>query len=190
LPDRQPVNGEGVAGRVARNPQLQSFGAWVFQEEVTPMSNSSDSFLFPARVRNEVLAQHVVLRDLLQRVLNATTLGLQGQATDDLGGAAHELHRRFHAHLHFEERALAPILAADELWGPERVKDLLEEHERQRAELDTLIEGVQAGWDLERLALVLRSLVADLLRDMQEEDDGCLSQELLNQPLIDAPRAR
>ena len=41
------------------------------------MSDSSGDFLFPARVKGEVLAQHGALRDLLQRVLDATTLGLQ-----------------------------------------------------------------------------------------------------------------
>jgi uncharacterized protein (DUF2267 family) len=158
------------------------------------MSEGSARFLFPARVRAEVLAQHVGLRELLQRTLEATTAGLQSRMADGglevLAGSARELRSRFGVHLQFEERALVPILGADELWGPERVKDLLEEHERQRAELDTVVEGIDGGWDLERLALALRSLAADLLRDMNEEEEGCLREEFLQQPVIDDPQAR
>jgi hypothetical protein len=154
------------------------------------MFPSSSSYLFPARVKCEVLAQHGVLRGLFRGLLEATTVGLRRQGPDlgDLRGAARELHRKFVAHLLFEERALVPILAADELWGPERASELLDEHRRQRAELDTLVEGIEAGWEVQHLALVLRSLTADLLRDMQEEEEGCLRHELLEQPLIDAPR--
>jgi hypothetical protein len=156
------------------------------------MSSSSSCFLFPARVKYEVLAQHSVLRTLLQRVLAATTAGLRRQGLDlgDLAQSAHELHRHFRAHLTFEERSLLPILATDEVWGPERAQDLLEEHARQRGQLDTILEGVETGWDLERLALALRSLTVDLLQDMQEEEEGCLRATLLQEPLIDAPRAR
>jgi hypothetical protein len=155
------------------------------------MSNTA-SFLFPARVRAEVLAQHSVLRELLHRALEATTLGLQrqGPGLEELARAARDLHHRFRVHLTFEERALVPILATEEVWGPERAQALIEEHERQRAEMDTLIEGIATGWDLERLALTLRSLAVDLLRDMQEEEEGRLSDAILQEPLLERSGAR
>jgi hypothetical protein len=154
-------------------------------------TQSSAGFLFPARVRSEVLGQHTVLREILQEMLEATTRGLREEVDlGELAEAARELHRRFCAHLLFEERSLLPILAAEELWGPERAGELLEEHARQRAELDTLIEGLDAGWDTSRVALTLRSLVTDLLRDMGEEEQGCLRHQILEEPVIEAPRNR
>jgi hypothetical protein len=90
---------------------------------------------------------------------------------------------RFRAHLAYEERNLAPVLAHLDLWGPERVRDLLEEHERHRAELDTLAEGV-AEWEAQHLAVALRSLTTDLLIDMVEEERGCVSAQLLHEQMI------
>jgi hypothetical protein len=162
------------------------------REEVINMSERSSELLFPSLVRRQVLEQHNVLRRLLQAALDETTRGLQGEGTDlgQLSASAQDLHRRFHAHLTFEERALVPILDAMDLWGPERVADLLGEHERQRAELDTILEGIAEGWDLGRLALTLRSLVADLLRDMDEEEAGCLSAELLREETVRGQHTR
>jgi hypothetical protein len=156
------------------------------------MVDSSVSLLFPARVRGEVLAQHTSLRALLQRALAATTRRLCGQDAplDEVAASVRELHERFRAHLTFEERALVPIVACEEVWGPERAKSLLEEHERQRAQLDTLLEGIAAGWDLQHLALGLRSLTVDLLQDMQDEEDGLLRLPLLEELVVDARSPR
>lgn len=156
------------------------------------MSDSGVVYLFPARVRTDVLAQHGELRELLENALAATTAGLlqQGPEAAQLAESVRQLRRRFRAHLAFEERALVPILSTDEMWGPERAQGLLDEHNRQRAELDTLIEGITAGWDRERLALTLRSLVVDLLRDMTEEECGLLNDELLAEPVITRRQVR
>jgi hypothetical protein len=156
------------------------------------MSERESSLFFPATVRRNVLEQHSVLRALLQRALDESTLGLRrvGSGLSDLCSAARELHRRFLAHLAFEERALAPLLGMVDLWGPERVAELLAEHGRQRAELDTIIEGIESGWDAERVAITLRSLATDLLIDMEEEERGCLDFDLLRHELIDPERPR
>jgi len=77
-----------------------------------------------------------------------------------------------------------PVLAQVDLWGPERVQDLLEEHTRQRAELETLVEGIASDWDPEHLAVALRSLSIDLLLDMEEEERGCVSAELLRDEMV------
>jgi hypothetical protein len=156
------------------------------------MSKEGSSLLFPATVRRNVLEQHLALRQLLQRALDETTRGLRdgGSALNELSAAARELHRRFHAHLAFEERALAPLLGMMDLWGPERVAALLAEHERQRSEMNTILEGIESGWDAERVALTLRSLATDLLVDMEEEESGCLDVELLRRDAIDAAPRR
>jgi len=144
----------------------------------------------PSVVRQQVLAQHQVLRQMLRNTLDVSTEALrhQGPARQQMAAKVRELRERFHAHLSFEERWLAPVLGATDCWGPARVKNLLEEHERQRAELDTLLEGID-DWDPERLALAARSLVTDLLLDMEEEERGCLDAELLRDDVVNVDQA-
>ena len=144
------------------------------------------SILFPATVRERVIEQHQSLRRLLHQALDATTRAFQsaGASLDEVSRLAHELRARFRAHLAFEELHLAPVLAHLDLWGPERVRELHLEHARQRAELETLVEGIRHGWDVERLALALRSLTTDLLLDMDHEERGCLSAELLQDDVM------
>lgn len=91
--------------------------------------------------------------------------------TLQLAALFHELRARFWAHLAFEERALVPVHL--DLWIRERVEALLSEHQRQRAQLETMVEGIEGEWDVERLALTLRSLATDLLLDMEEEEPSC-----------------
>jgi hypothetical protein len=151
------------------------------------MSNvQTVSILFPAAVRERVLEQHQTLRKLLQQSLDATTRVFQpeGPNRDEVAHLVYELRARFWAHLAFEERHLAPVLAHLDLWGPERVEDLFMEHARQRAQLETLVEGIEKGWDVERIALALRSLTTDLLLDMEEEEHGCVSASLLQDEMM------
>jgi uncharacterized coiled-coil protein SlyX len=141
------------------------------------------TLVFPALVRSQVLAQHVELRALLERALGSG--GLADAATgqldmDSLATSVRELCARFKAHLTFEEEALKPVFAVIDAWGPERVRDLETEHARQRRELDTLVARVQSGDDVEQMALALRGLAADLLRDMEEEEQGCLRASLMS----------
>jgi hypothetical protein len=150
------------------------------------MSSQAVSFLFPTAVRDQVLGQHRVLRELLHESLQATTRAFQpeGPGLGEVADLVRELRSRFRAHLAFEERSLVPVLANVDLWGPERVQELLEEHDRQRAELDTLVEGIAEEWDVERLSLTLRSLATDLLIDMEEEERGCVNANLLRDELM------
>jgi hypothetical protein len=150
------------------------------------MPEPGSTLFFPATVRRQVLEQHNALRSLLQRALDQTTRALlrEGPGLSELVATARELHRRLHAHLAFEERALVPILGVMDLWGPERVSELLREHARQRAEISAILEGIDGGWDAELVAITLRSLGADLLADMAEEERGCLDAELLHQDAV------
>jgi hypothetical protein len=151
------------------------------------MSNAQTvSVLFPVAVRERVIEQHQTLRQLLRQSLDATTRAFQpeGPNRDEVSSLVYELRARFWAHLAFEERHLAPVLAQLDLWGPERVQDLFTEHTRQRAQMETLVEGIENGWDVERIALALRSLATDLLLDMEEEERGCLSASLLQDEML------
>jgi hypothetical protein len=144
-----------------------------------------------AHVRKNVLDQHAVMRVVFGEFLEATTLTLQGDAESaaQLAGQVRDFRRRFRAHLAYEERYLAPVLAEVDIWGPQRVTDLLNEHAEQRAELDALVEGISDGWDAHAVAISARSLVTELLVDMEEEERGCLSAELLRDDLVAVDQA-
>jgi hypothetical protein len=135
------------------------------------------SLVFPSTIRSQVLAQHEKLRELANKTLAETA----GSSLDvnSLERCAREVHERFHSHLLFEESALVPVLWVVDGWGPERVDDLRREHARQRQELDAVIQGLESGWSAERLALELTRLAGDLLKDMIEEEEGCLRASLL-----------
>jgi hypothetical protein len=152
----------------------------------------SPSLLFPQSVRRRVLDQHGRLRQLLDVALEAGRKALQGSRCDllTLARVARELELRFIAHLGFEESALVPVLARIDLWGPERVHALHEEHARQRSEMHTLVEGIESGWTPDVLAVALRSLATDLLLDMDEEERGCLQAVAFQDDVISAGAAR
>jgi iron-sulfur cluster repair protein YtfE (RIC family) len=158
------------------------------------MLNQSNAIPRPSTVRGEVLGQHEAVRDLLQRVIAEATLVLrppQGQARvghagggEEVSRMAYELRQRFRSHLAFEERLLLPVLASADVWGPERARNLMEEHARQREELDELVQGLEAGWEKPRVARALRALATDLLRDMQEEERDYLHPDILRDDVI------
>lgn len=137
------------------------------------------TILFPATVRNSILEQHEALRSSLRHLMDETTSSLTSSSAskDRLTTPTRELVGRFRKHLAFEELHLVPVLRRDECWGPERVSALLAEHERQRAELDTLMDGVEGDWDVYRIAFVLRSVITDLLIDMEAEERGVLESD-------------
>jgi hypothetical protein len=140
------------------------------------------TLVFPALVRSQVLEQHVELRALLERALGSA--GPADAATgpaemESLATTTRELCARFRAHLAFEEEALKPVFAVIDGWGPERVRALETEHARQRRELDALVARLCSG-DVEQIAGALRALAGDLLRDMDEEEQGCLRPGLMS----------
>ena len=141
------------------------------------------TLVFPSLVRSQVLEQHVELRALLERAL--VEAGAVGSASGDLDRdrlrtTALSLCERFEAHLAFEEEALKPVFAVLDAWGPERVRDLETEHARQRQALDALMGSFHCAGDIQQLALALRELAADLLADMDEEEQGCLRASLMS----------
>ncbi len=145
------------------------------------------SLVFPSLVRDEVLEQHVELRGLLERaIVDATPQRSASSELDSegLGATARELCARFRAHLAFEEDALARVFAVLDAWGPERVRNLHDDHARQRQEFDALLGMFESGGDVELLAVALRNLAVDLLRDMEEEEDrlgvGLMSADSLS----------
>ena len=133
----------------------------------------------PSTVRSEVLEQHETLRALMSRALDRTHAEQRGDFIE-LAHLAHEIRRRFRTHVAFEERVLVPVLTSADVWGPERVRNLLDEHADQRAQLDALIAGIEGGWERPQIARALDALARDILRDMLEEERDYLNPELLS----------
>jgi hypothetical protein len=138
-----------------------------------------------SQVRMEVLSQHEGLRDLLGAALAATSAPEKGRENLlEIAHLAHEIRRRFRAHLTFEERVLVPILSGVDGWGPPRVRDLVSEHTHQRLEIDAVIQAIEGGMESAQIANALRSLAADLVRDMDEEERDYLGPELLRDDIL------
>ena len=191
--DGLAISEEQVRER-ARNIVTGLLGGYdvVFEGEPAFMhAQSPPEAAMASVVRRQVLEQHHVLRSKLWQLLRVSTETLQGTHHDPVGlqNLVVDLRGRFRRHLAFEERALVPLLRAVDCWGPQRVEELLLEHERQRAELDTLIEGIDEGWDPAHLAMAARSLTTDLLLDMDEEERGCLAAELLRDDVVSVDQA-
>jgi hypothetical protein len=150
------------------------------------------ALIFPSKVRDEVLAQHADLRELLR----ATVDDLSRQAAAGESDCARlrvmgrELCARFHEHLLYEDEELVPVLAVLDTWGPERVRELHDEHARQRRTLGALWMTFDFATDLGQLGAALRDLAEDMLRDMEAEEAGCLAAEAMAAPLLQVERLR
>jgi hypothetical protein len=141
----------------------------------------------PSTVRAEVLAQHVTIRRRLRTVHRAALRVLDsGTGMTTLRDEVLRLAAELSAHLAFEERTLAPLLGTLDAWGELRRERLLDEHARQRAELEAMTASCEQGTPstLRRFALQVRRLVENLVDDMEAEEATLLHVDLLRDDLI------
>ena len=100
-------------------------------------------------VREQVLIQHQALRHELERVLELA--GGDGhslspvQRQQELAELLRALRHHLRGHLAFEERWMAPLLAEADVWGPQRVNELLAEHAGAAARLDDFVTELEAA---------------------------------------------
>jgi hypothetical protein len=136
-----------------------------------------------------LLAQHKLLRELIVEVGEAAA-NVLACGDQELLSQASELLRTIgtftddmRVHLAAEEELLGPVLERLDSWGPVRLDLLRSEHAHQRAVLNSL----HADRKLEPrdLAHRARSLVADVLIDMDAEERDLLSEGLLrDDPIV------
>jgi Hemerythrin HHE cation binding domain len=139
--------------------------------------------------RTLLLLQHKQLRERIVEVGEAAANVLACSETG-LAERAAELTRAVIAfaddmtlHLAAEEELLAPILERLDAWGPVRLELLRCEHAHQRA----LLHALHADRRLEprEMARSARSLVADVLLDMNAEERDLLAEGLLrDDPIV------
>ncbi len=96
--------------------------------------------LLPSAVRRRILADHTVLRGMLQRIEVLARSVLEGKdgLGEELRQQASALEASLRAHLELEERILVPALLEADAWGPQRVERFHVEHARQREIMDAL----------------------------------------------------
>jgi iron-sulfur cluster repair protein YtfE (RIC family) len=142
----------------------------------------------PEQVRLRILADHARLRVLfteLDDVARQVLLGVAGRAFR-LRVLAEALREQFLEHLALEDRVLHPVLREIDPWGPERARQLDEEHRSQRERMRRLLaELTDARRAPEELARDVRGLVSDLLLDMLHEERTLLTEELLSEDVVE-----
>ena len=143
----------------------------------------------PSEVRERILADHVVLRRMLERleVRARRLLQRRNRQHPGLYEELRVLHERLREHFELEERILVPALRATDAWGPERVAQFHEEHTRQRDIMDGFSHGGERP--SVELALMAWGFVRLMLEDMAEEEKISLNERVLRddpiQPAIE-----
>jgi len=139
--------------------------------------------------RTLLLLQHKQLRERIvevgeaaANVLACSESELVGRA-DELKRAVVEFADDLNLHLSAEEELLGPILERLDAWGPVRLELLRSEHAHQRALLHTL--HTDRSLEPREMARRVRSLVADVLVDMNAEERDLLAEGLLrDDPIV------
>ena len=130
--------------------------------------------------RARILEQHRNLRTLLAAGLDFVR-GAGGRARRsraELAAVLGRANQAFQRHLADEEALILPILNDDVPVGPWRAELLLQEHQRQRAELDALSQ-VEPSCSRDELAARYATLVRELLLDMAKEEEELITPDAI-----------
>jgi hypothetical protein len=134
-------------------------------------------------LREQLLAEHRALRDLLGRALDLARLPPEALDASALLDAARASARTFYAtleeHMSFEERML-PIALRDVIgWGETLQAQVEEDHPRQRRQLEAArIALDDETLTLARLAAYIEELARALLLDMEREEEALLDADV------------
>ena len=141
--------------------------------------------LSASQVRNLILDEHTVLRDILEEIEQAL-----GELTRRVPGSLGRLRvslrtfqDAFLRHLSHEETVLRPLLADVDAWGPARVQSMDEEHREQRGAIAELAR-LSLGDDVDATVQSIEAFVRRLRADMDGEEKHALSEEVLRDDII------
>jgi hemerythrin-like domain-containing protein len=138
--------------------------------------------MYPSQLRRILLEDHRWLREMLADADEVAHRVEQGdhELIGRLRERARSLRERFLGHLDFEEKQLDPALRDADDWGEQRSEILRREHAEQRERFAALLRRLrQPCGDPRPLARDVRSLVRDLLADMESEESSLLSDRVL-----------
>jgi hemerythrin-like domain-containing protein len=153
--------------------------------DVLDDAGSAHESMPPSQARTVILAEHVHIRALLDRVDLAAKRILSGGGFEDsvvatLRVFAQHLVTAVKSHIDLENRVLVPALAEEPGYGAVRSERLLAEHRAQLAELEHFAPALEhADEPAAALAASVRRLVATLRQDMDIEESTLLGSDLL-----------
>jgi hypothetical protein len=132
-------------------------------------------------VREQVLADHQVLRDLRRRVLAAARRYLRHESqSEELRVALRELRGEIERHNDYEERMLAALLFDSSVEGRRRVVQMTQDHAGQHAALVALTEDAgEGGRNADELVDELVWFAQGLDRDMEAEELALVRDDAL-----------
>lgn len=139
----------------------------------------------PSQARAVILAEHVHIRALLDRVDLAAKRILSGGAFEDsvvttLRVFAQHLVTALSAHIELENRVLVPALAEEPGYGRVRSERLLGEHRAQQGEIERFARSLEHDDEPPAaLATSVRELVSTLRQDMDIEESTLLGTDIL-----------
>ena len=143
------------------------------------------SDLMPSEIREKVLMQHREIETMLAELETGVDLLQQGaEEAETVKRAAYALRGILELHMTFEETHLAPAVHEADGFGPERARHLHEEHRIQRGELDRLVEAILAAASPSEIQAGVERLGDMLRRDIQEEEENYLGEELLRDHIM------
>jgi len=136
------------------------------------------------QVRAAIQTQHgglrVILKDVADAAARARAAGYDRSLLPALERLLHDLAN----HMSFEELTLVPALRERDPLGTDRGGAILEEHRRQRAELEAMTRLAAGGYHQRDLATAAQSFVTDVLLDMAHEERSYLCEDVLHDDLI------
>jgi hypothetical protein len=125
-------------------------------------------------MRAALLVRHDEVRGLVAR-----TVGRADVRSDaELEADARRLARGVEELLAFEEQALPPALRDVIGWGAVLQAQIEEDHRRQRAALATARSALATPRSRAALTDAVRALAAEVLRDLDDEDDALMNASL------------
>jgi hypothetical protein len=131
-------------------------------------------------LRDAILSRHDVLRDLVaETVARTEARELAETDLDTLRARVRRLYQTVESYLAFEERALPPALRDLIGLGALVQEQIEEDHRKLRGDLATAqsaLEPQTLSWF--ELASDLRAFAAELLRDLDREDEALLNAQL------------
>jgi len=141
----------------------------------------------PSDLRKRILDDHDELRcsltDLEALSHRALDRGDAGRA--ELREAGERFLHRLEEHMRHEDEHLVPLLRTIDAWGPQRARLVEQDHAAQRAQMRAYLDLLRhRGTARSELAELLLEIASWLRRDMEEEEETTLRDDVLRDDVV------
>jgi len=139
----------------------------------------------PSEVREQILAEHAMLRQHLDALESmADRLAAGDVVIAESKAAAEQLDRELRARVRHEEQVLVPALAEADAFGAARVGELHREQQELDEVLAALMREIAAAPGAVELESRLRELARRVREDLAREEKRHLSPNLLKDSVV------